>query len=171
MDGELIETAQIVERGYKGGLAEHIDMKKEKKKPEEDRILPLYIYTDQGQKQYIVSVRGNGLWDEIWGNIALKDDFNTIVDASFDHQGETPGLGAEIKDNPKFSANFVGKKIEEEDGDYVGITVRKGGAKDPDHDVDGISGATITANGVTEMLKRGMAYYRPYFEQLETQSN
>ncbi|MEM9991804.1 MAG: FMN-binding protein, partial [Bacteroidota bacterium] len=92
MDGEVIE----------GLKAEEIDMAKERKKPEAERRLPLYIYNNAGEKFYIVSVRGNGLWDEIWGTIALKDDLNTIAGASFDHKGETPGLGAEIKDNPTF---------------------------------------------------------------------
>jgi Na+-transporting NADH:ubiquinone oxidoreductase subunit C len=89
---------------------------------------------------------------------------NTIVGASFDHAGETPGLGAEIKDNPKFSANFVGKKIFDEEGEYVSITARKGGAKDPMHDVDGITGATVTADGVTKMMKSGVIKYLPYLK-------
>lgn len=164
MNGETVSSEEIMSRGYKGGQPVDIDMKKEKKKPESDRILPLFIYNSNGEKIYIVSVRGNGLWDEIWGNIALQDDFDKIVGATFDHQGETPGLGAEIKDNPKFSENFIGKEIYD-DGDYVGVTVLKGDAKDGIHEVDGISGATITCNGVTEMIKRGVKYYQPYFEK------
>lgn len=73
-----------------------------KKKPEKERKYPLFIYkTDKGSI-YLMSVRGNGLWDKIWGTIAIKDDFNTIAGASFGHVGETPGLGAEIKDNASF---------------------------------------------------------------------
>jgi len=98
----------------------------------------LFIYNSNGEKVYIVSVRGNGLWNEIWGNVALQSDFNTVVGATFDHAGETPGLGAEIKDNPTFANNFKGKKIYD-NGEYVSINVRKGGAKDHLHDVDGIS--------------------------------
>jgi len=163
MDGLEVSSEEIIAKGYKGGQAEHIDMKKEKKKPEEDRILPLFIYNNNGEKIYIVSVRGNGLWDEIWGNIALEDNFDKIVGATFDHQAETPGLGAEIKDNPKFGEMFIGKEIYDEQT-YVGVNVRKGGAKSELHDVDGISGATITCNGVTEMIQRGIQYYEPYFE-------
>jgi Na+-transporting NADH:ubiquinone oxidoreductase subunit C len=147
-------------------MAEDIDMAKERKKPESERLLPLFIFEQGGEKYYIVSVRGNGLWDEIWGNIALESDLNTITGAAFDHQGETPGLGAEIKDNPNFAERFKGKKIYD-DGEYVSVTVRKGGAKDPEHEVDGISGATVTANGVTEMLHRGIKYYQPYFQTLK----
>jgi len=147
-----------------GVLADDVDMKKEKKKPEAERILPLYIFNGDNEKIYIISVRGNGLWDEIWGNIALKDDFNTVIGAAFDHQGETPGLGAEIKDNPSFAKQFKGKKIYR-NGDYVSVNVRKGGARDMVHDVDGISGATVTADGVDEMLYRGIKYYEPYFSR------
>ena len=81
--------------------------------------------------------------------------------------GETPGLGAEIKDNPTFANNFKGKKIYK-DGEYVSINVRKGGARDKWHDVDGISGATVTADGVDEMLYRGIKYYEPYFEKAKS---
>lgn len=159
MEGEVIE----------GLKAEDIDMAKERKKPEPERRLPLYVYEQDGKVYYIVSVRGNGLWDEIWGNVALKEDLNTIAGASFDHKGETPGLGAEIKDNPAFPAQFKGKEIYDE-GEFVSVTVRKGGARDPEHEVDGISGATVTADGVTEMLYRGIKYYEPYFEDLRSNS-
>ncbi len=161
MQGEVIE----------GVKAEDIDMARERKKPESERRLPLYIYEHDGQKFYILSVRGNGLWDEIWGNIALKSDLNTVAGAAFDHKGETPGLGAEIKDNPAFAEQFEGKEIYEDDGEYVSITVRKGGAQDEEHEVDGISGSTVTANGVTEMLHRGIRYYQPYLQKLRQSEN
>lgn len=159
MQGEVLDEVQ----------AESIDMAKERKKPEADRRLPLYVYdAEGGSKYYIMSVRGNGLWDEIWGNVALESDLNTITGASFDHKGETPGLGAEIKDNPGFSRQFEGKTIFNEAGEYVSVKVQKGGAPDSaPHKVDGISGATITADGVSEMLYRGIQYYLPYFEKIE----
>ena len=162
--GNFLDAKAVMARGYKAGKAEDIDMAKERKKDETDRMYPIYEFNDGKEKYSIVSVRGNGLWDAIWGNIALAEDMNTIVGASFDHQGETPGLGAEIKDNPKFSANFVGKKIFNEKGNYVSITARKGGAKDANHDVDGITGATVTADGVTKMMKSGMERYLPYLK-------
>lgn len=150
-----------------GVVAESIDMAKEKKKPEGDRLYPLYIYDNPEGKLYLLSVRGNGLWDEIWGTIAIKSDFNTIVGATFDHKGETPGLGAEIKDNPGFPSQFKGKKLFTETGDYVSVTVRKGGAQDQEHDVDGISGATVTCVGVSDMLFKGIAIYQPYLDKLK----
>ncbi len=151
-------------------LAEDVDMEKEKKKPEEERNLPLFIYNNGGEKYYILSLRGNGLWDEIWGYIALESDLNTIAGASFDHKGETPGLGGEIKDNPNFPKQFIGKKIYDEDGKYVSVLVKKGGAeKGNPHQVDAISGATITSRGVTEMLHRGIKYYQAYFDKIKKQ--
>lgn len=148
-------------------LAEDIDMAKEKKKEESQQVLPLFVYSNGNDKFYIVSVRGNGLWDEIWGNIAIAQDLNTIAGASFDHKGETPGLGAEIKDDPSFPARFRDKKIY--DGkEYVSVDVVKGPIKRPAHEVDGITGATVTSVGVAEMLYRGIKYYQPFFDKLKS---
>ncbi len=162
--GDKLDSDAIIASGYKGGRAENIDMAKEKKKSSDDMIFPAYEYNSGNKKFYILTVRGSGLWDEIWGCVALEDDFNTIAGASFDHKGETPGLGAEIKDNPVFARNFKGTKIYNKDGEYVSIKVRKGGAKDKNHEVDGLSGATVTCDGVTEMMYRGLKKYEPYFD-------
>lgn len=167
MEGESLDQAQIVASGYGAGRAEDIDLGKEKKKAMDEQILPVFIFTkDNGEKYYIFSVRGKGLWDEIWGNIAFKSDLNTIAGVAFDHKGETPGLGAEIKDNPDWKKQFIGKQIFDQFGRFVGVDVRKGGAKDPLHEVDAISGATITGDGVSEMLERGLKYYEPYINSL-----
>jgi Na+-transporting NADH:ubiquinone oxidoreductase subunit C len=155
IDGEVVPNL----------LAEKIDLSVEKKKAEADRLLPLFVFKNEKEKFYILSVRGSGLWDEIWGNIAVKSDLNTIAGVTFDHKGETPGLGAEIKDNPSFPGQFIGKQIFK-DGE-VAVLVRKGGSQDKTYEVDGISGATITCDGVTEMLQRGIAYYLPYLETIE----
>lgn len=163
--GSEITEEAIKTAGYPGGKAEDIDMAKEKKKSEAERILPIFEFQDEGESYYIFSVRGNGLWDAIWGNIALTEDFSEIAGATFDHKAETPGLGAEIKDNPNFRAQFIGKEIFNTQGDFVSITVKKGGAQDPAHDVDGISGATITGDGVTAMLDKGLGQYLPYINQ------
>ncbi len=165
-EGNDVSPEQVEARGYKGGLAEHVDMKKEKKKPVDNRIFPVFIYEDNGEKTYIVSIRGNGLWDEIWGNIAINEDFATVVGASFDHQGETAGLGAEIKDNPAFPRQFQGKSLYDEEGNYTSIVVKKGGVRNPQYEVDGISGATVTCNGVSDMLYDGIKNYMPYFNSI-----
>lgn len=151
-----------------GMKAEDIDMAKEKKKADNEKRLPLFIFSQGGENFYILSIRGVGLWDEIWGNIALKSDLNTIAGASFDHAGETPGLGAEIKDNSNFPKSFKEKKIFN-GGEFVSINVRKGGAIDQNHDVDGITGATVTSDGVTDMLYDGIKNYLPYFNSLRRQ--
>lgn len=167
MNGETVSEEDVLKLQYKGGLAENLDMKKEVKRPEADQVLPVFIFTkDDGEKYYILYTRGKGLWDEIWGHIALEKDLNTIAGVSFDHVQETPGLGAEIKENTAWKNQFVGKKIYRDGGDFSSILVRKGGAKDPIHEVDGISGATITADGVSEMLERGLQYYQPYLNSL-----
>lgn len=166
IDGNEVSSEVVEARGYKGGMAENVDMAKEKKRPAEERIFPVFKYkASAGDDIYIVSIRGNGLWDEIWGNIALKEDFETIVGASFDHKGETPGLGAEIKDNPSFKAQFKGKKLYDRMGNYTSVVVRKGGARNDRYEVDGISGATVTADGVSDMLYDGIKYYQPFFEK------
>ena len=167
---EKVEQVVINREGttLDGVLAEDIDMRKEKKKPAEEQQLPLFIYTEGGSAFYILSIRGNGLWDEIWGNVALESDLNTVTGASFDHQAETPGLGAEIKDNPSFPKQFEGKKIYDAAGEYVSISVKKGGAEDGNpHQVDGITGATVTSDGVTKMLYNGIKNYQPYLENLK----
>lgn len=168
MSGNELSQAEVETRGYRGGLAENVDMAQERKKPEANRILPLYIFTNsEGEKRFILSVRGSGLWDEIWGNIALKEDANTISGVSFDHKGETAGLGAEIKDNPSFPAKFVDKTIYDESGEYQSVDVVKGTLTNPAHQVDGISGATITGVGVGEMLYRGIKYYEPILNKVK----
>lgn len=164
-DGSMIEKEGIVSAGYSSGIPEAIDMAKERKKKEEDRMYPLFIYKGEKDNYYITSVRGSGLWDEIWANVAIASDFNTIAGVSFDHKGETPGLGAEIKDNPAFGAQFKGKKLFDDSGNYKSVNVVKGGVKDKNHEVDGISGATITTDGVADMMYNGLQKYLTYFDQ------
>ena len=169
MSGKELSKEEVEAKGYKGGMAENVDMAQERKKPEADRILPMYIFKkSDGKDITILSVRGNGLWDEIWGFIAIKEDNNTISGVAFDHKGETPGLGAEIKDNPAFGKAFVGKKLYDDQGMYKSVDVVKGGVSDPVHQIDAISGATITSKGVGEMMIRGIKYYEPELKKAKT---
>lgn len=114
----------------------------------------------------VVPVYGAGLWDAIWGYVALEPDMNTVKGVVLDHKGETPGLGAEIA-TPKHQAKYVGKTIYN-GAELVGITLKKGGAKESDadyaHEVDAITGGTKTSDGVTEMLKKCLNNYKPYFD-------
>lgn len=144
-----------------------IDLKKEKAKNLEERMLPLFIYKGDDSKQYILPVRGNGLWDAIWGFVAVKEDINTIAGVSFGHAGETPGLGAEIKDNANWKAKFIGKKLYSNQGEYVSVTVKKGTITDPEHQVDAISGSTITGDGVSEMMYNDIKNYLPYLKSIK----
>ena len=166
--GNVLTEAQIIENCYGATMAEEIDMAKEKKKPLEERALPLYVYTStSGDQYYIVTIRGNGLWDEIWGNIAFEEDLVTIAGVSFDHKQETPGLGAEIKDNKGWYSQYIGKKIYDDQGNFTSVNAIKGGAKNPTHEIDGISGATITADGVNDMMETGLKLYEIYFNKLK----
>lgn len=147
-------------------MAEKIDLGKEAKKPEAERLLPIFTFTGSDKKKYnILYVRGKGLWDEIWGYIAFDEDWNTVAGEAFDHKGETPGLGAEIKDNKTWYSQFTGKKIYNTAGEFTSISVVKGGVKDSTNQVDAISGATITGKGVDEMMKRGLKYYEAYIQK------
>ena len=142
----------------------NIDLKNELSKKEEDQRFPLYVAEQEGKKFYIVPLRGSGLWDAIWGYVALEEDLNTIKGTVFDHKGETPGLGAEITQK-WFQDRFIGEKIADKSGEIVGVEVAKGNTDQSkeDNKVDAISGATITGNGVTAMIKERLAHYKNYF--------
>ena len=147
------------------GDAFNIDLKKERAKPEEEMLLPVFeCQTDDGLK-YVLPLRGTGLWGPIWGYVALNDDMNTIYGANFDHQGETPGLGAEISTDI-FEKPFVGKKLFDESGKLVSITVAKiGQDAPPEHKVDGISGGTITSKGLEKMLLDDFSSYEEFLKK------
>ncbi len=144
-----------------------LDLENEIRKPREERNYPVFVFTgDDGTKKYVVPVRGKGLWGPIWGYIALSSDLNTISGAVFDHKGETPGLGAEINTD-WFESEFTGKTIFNDAGEFVSIEVVKGGA-DPSnpHQVDAISGGTITSKALQAMLIDCMTGYVAHFKEL-----
>jgi Na+-transporting NADH:ubiquinone oxidoreductase subunit C len=146
----------------------NIDMAKAIQVAPEEREVPLYIAEKDGENFYIIPMRGKGLWGPIWGYIAMLSDGNTVAGATFDHKGETPGLGAEIS-NASFQQQFDGKTIMS-DGQFVSITVIKPGKTvNPSHEVDGISGGTITSNGLSDMLADCFIPYVGYFKQKTAQ--
>ncbi|MFR9524097.1 MAG: NADH:ubiquinone reductase (Na(+)-transporting) subunit C [Rikenellaceae bacterium] len=112
----------------------------------------------------VVPIFGSGLWGAIWGYVALEADMNTISGVVLDHASETPGLGAEIA-TAKHQAQYKGKSIFDE-GEFVSITLVKGGATEANiaHEVDGISGGTKTADGVTAMFNDSLEKYVAYLE-------
>ena len=130
-----------------------LSLNKEVKKSSEEQRFPLYVAEKDGKTFYVVPLYGAGLWDAIWGYIALDGDKNTIIGANFGHKGETPGLGAEITTD-WFQAQFKGKKLLEDISkgfladNFVSVKAIKGGAPAGDmHGVDAISGGTITSDG------------------------
>ena len=142
-----------------------VDLAKELDLIPDEQNFPLYIAEVEGVNYYIVPLRGAGLWNAIFGYIALKDDVNTIKGAVFDHLGETPGLGAEITQE-WFRKRFEEERIFDEEGNFIGVSVVKGyssEAKD-DHMVDSISGATITGDGVSNMISERLRHYIPFFK-------
>jgi len=147
-----------------------VDMAKEIKKDLAERALPVFIYTDdKGVKQIVLQGRGSGLWDAIWVYLALEEDKNTIKGAVFGHKGETPGLGAKITDDASFYEDFAGKKLFAGE-EFVGIQVLKGEGEGVkalcnDNQVDGISGATMTCNGVTAMMQTSLGDYIEFLKQ------
>jgi Na+-transporting NADH:ubiquinone oxidoreductase subunit C len=157
-------TRQVVIQGdqvTENDQAFLIDVKKEATKaadPAYDRRLPLFEGSIEGKDIFVVPVRGKGLWDAIWGFVAMDKDM-VIHGVYFDHKGETPGLGAEIKQR-YFMDDFKGEGFLV-DGNFVGIAVAKGN-NDPknlikdDQEVDALAGATITGDGLSAMLKRNV---------------
>lgn len=138
------------------GNAFDLNVVSEYAKPDADRKLPVYVATVDGSEKYIIYLRGAGLWGPLWGYISLDQDKNTVYGADFGHEGETPGLGAEIE-QPFFSDEFKGKKIFNTEGKFVSIAVVKPGQTAAGKDyVDGISGGTITSQGVDAMLSSGI---------------
>lgn len=131
-----------------------------------DRNYPLYICEKNSSRYYVIPVVGTGLWGPIWGFVALESDYKTIYGATFDHKGETPGLGAEIKQG-FYSDQYAGEMIADTSGTFLPIVVVKDGSgKGMNSKVDGITGGTITSKGVEEMTTRTLAVYVNYFNAL-----
>ena len=169
----IVEELSLVSGGEidTDSNAFELELSNELKKPLTEQRFPLYVANVDGVKSYVVPLRGAGLWNAIWGYIALKEDKNTIQGAVFDHVGETAGLGAEITQQ-WFQDRFVGEKVFDTDGNLFGINVSKTN-NDPkdldkdDHEVDAISGATITGDGVTDMIKERLQHYLPYLKSAD----
>lgn len=161
----------------KGGpmVAEEVNILKNYKKDVKDREYPVFMYINESDstkvEAYIFPIYGNGLWDKIWGFVALKSDLQTIAGIALDHKAETPGLGARIKDQP-VRDRYVGKKIYNTAGELVSVSMIKGEKREPldDHHVDGLSGATLTGNGVNNMLIEYLSSYQGYINKTKSTS-
>ncbi len=131
------------------------------------RQLPVYVcQLSNNDIKYIFPVYGAGLWGPLWGYVAVNSDGKSIYGATFSHQGETPGLGAEIE-KPEFSDKFNGKLLLK-DGEFKSVSVVKAGQKPHNGEdyVDGISGGTITSKGVSAMLENCLSPYEAFIKTL-----
>ena len=144
-----------------------VDVAAQVKKDATERQLPVFVaQLDNGDIKYILPIYGAGLWGPIWGYIAVDADGNTIYGSYFAHQGETPGLGAEIE-TPTFQSQFSDKSLFRDD-EFRSVAVSKVGQEPTDRDyVHAISGGTITSQGVGAMFENSLAPYESFFKQLK----
>lgn len=151
------------------GDAFDVDVAKQVALPAAERRMPVFECTlADGSRKYILAAYGAGLWGPIWGYVSVDADASTVYGAYFGHQGETPGLGAEIE-KPAFSDQFQGKQMFK-DGRFLPVEVVKAGQKpagDNDY-VDGISGGTVTSKGVSAMLDNCLTSYSEYLNKIRS---
>lgn len=142
-----------------------VTLRAEQKKPLAEQYLPVFVaVADNGDTLRIFPLEGKGLWGPIWGYVSLEEDLSTIAGVTFDHKGETPGLGAEIN-TTTFESQFHDKNLFE-NGTFVSVKVVKGGARPGNpHEVDAVSGGTITSKGLEAMLRDGLVKYEKYLSQ------
>ena len=160
-----------------GSSADGVDLEEELENPDPAAWrLPVFVVTEGGRASvYAIPVFGQGLWSTLYGYLALEDDLDTVKGITFYKHGETAGLGAEIE-QAWFQDNFVGKRIF--DGSALrSIQVVKGkvadvfsNAADHTYAVDGISGASITGRGVTNLLQEKLAIYAPYITRVRAET-
>lgn len=172
LDGEVVTQDQ------KGNpiVAEKVSIQKNYRFSREERLYPVFKFIDESDTSkvnaYIFPMFGKGLWDWISGYMAIDSDLNTIRGIAFDHKQETPGLGARITDNV-VQGRYVGKKIYNEQGELVSVSMVKGEghAGLTEHQVDGLSGATMTGKGVNQMLEQYLECYQSYITKVKSEKN
>jgi Na+-transporting NADH:ubiquinone oxidoreductase subunit C len=154
-------------------VAENVDIARQFRVPPEQRLLPVFMFKKDGTDEveaYIFPVYGVGLWDNIWGYIALETDLETIRGVRFAHAGETPGLGARITDIV-VQERFVGAKIYDDLGELVSVQMLRSERNPEDrldeHHIDGMAGATITSRGVNDMIRNYFRLYDAYIQKLK----
>ncbi|WP_315448145.1 NADH:ubiquinone reductase (Na(+)-transporting) subunit C [Segatella salivae] len=161
-DRVIDEKGKMLLPGTTGG--EDAGFKLESKDYKEGK-LALYICRVNGETKYVVPVYGMGLWGPISGYIALNADKSTVYGVYFNHESETAGLGAEIKDNKAWQEKFQGKKLfKNGDDKTIALSVEKK-VEDPTTQVDAVTGATLTSNGVRDMLHEALGKYLVFINQ------
>jgi len=111
-----------------------------------------------GEPKFVIPLKGMGLWGGISGYLSINNDGATVYGAYFNHESETAGLGAEIKDSQEWQEKFQGKKIFKQGVEGVALSVVKK-VEDPETQVDAVTGATLTSDGVDAMLKESISKY------------
>lgn len=166
-DGSVLSVYNIKDSTMEQGETRAFDIKlKDQQKLEKDGqqgAFPIYVFNKDGKKGYVIPTQGNGLWGAIYSNIALEDDLSTVCGVTFSHDSETPGLGAEIT-TEKFQKPFIGQQILDENGQVISIAVKKNADKNSRHEVDAITGGTMTSNGVNEMLADNLKRYQKFID-------
>jgi Na+-transporting NADH:ubiquinone oxidoreductase subunit C len=172
-----IKGEEISEQDGVAVTAESVDVGRNYKKAPEDRLYPVFIFHKEGDpdavQAYILPVYGAGLWDSIWGYLALQTDLTTIEGVTFSHAGETPGLGARITARD-VQGRFEGKRVFDDSGNLASVRMQKGEGRDysgDPHKVDGLSGATITAEGVNKMLDAYLRHYKAYLDKKKSNAD
>lgn len=161
-DRVIDEKGKVLLPGTTGG--ENAGFKLDSKDYKEGK-LALYICRVNGETKYVVPVYGMGLWGPISGYIALNADKSTVYGVYFNHESETAGLGAEIKDNKAWQEKFQGKKLfKNGDDKTIALSVEKK-VEDPTTQVDAVTGATLTSNGVRDMLHEALGKYLVFINQ------
>ena len=162
-DDIINSDGKVVEAGKQGGVDAGFKLNS---KDAKEGKLALFRCKVNGEVKYVIPVYGNGLWGPINGFIAINDDKRTVFGAYFNHESETAGLGAEIKDNADWQAKFKGKKLFADDNNQkIALSVEKK-IEDPKTQVDAVTGATLTSNGVTEMFHSDKGGLQPYVKFL-----
>ena len=139
---------EAIDKKYESVITEELDEQGGK----------VYVANLDGAVKYVLPVKGRGLWGGLWGYISIDEDKQHVFGTYFDHESETAGLGARIKER-WFQEQFNGKPIFAEDGQEVALTVVKAGAAKAETEVDGVTGATLTSKGVAAMVTEGLQQY------------
>ena len=160
-----ISGNEISSNGEDRLIAEEVNIQKNYKIDKNERQYPVFMFSEDGSSvdYYIFPMFGNGLWDWISGFVALDNNLNKVVGVAFDHKAETPGLGARISSD-EIQGRYKGKEIFDVEGNLISVKMLKK-ENNPAlsiHEVDGMSGATITANGLNDMMKNYLDCYLPF---------
>lgn len=155
-------------------VAETVNIQKNSKLDPQERAYPVFMFKDEegAIEAYVFPTFGSGLWDWISSYVAFGKDLNTVKGIAFDHKGETPGLGARITE-PGVQDRFIGKEVFNDQGELVSISMVKGEGKTglSAHEVDGLSGATMTTKGVNAMLAKYLECYSAFIEKTKSQNS